>query len=931
MFKFYNTPDNFIGGQISVFIQNWNLLTLDKWIRNVLTGYTIELDNIPFQNTIPKTIEFNEHESDLIQKEIEKFLRKEIIEKVSNTCNDTHGYYSNIFIRPKKDGSVRVILNLKSFNDNVVKKHFKMETLHTAINNIKLNQFMASVDLKDAYYSVPIQESDKKYLRFRWKNDHYQFKVLPQGLSSSPRVFTKLLKPVYGKLREMGHVNVPYIDDSLLLGDTYHECLKNIEDTVTLLDGLGFTIHPEKSVFLPTQEIVFLGFIINTLNMTLQLTPERKKSLIEQCKLLLYQKKVTIRDLARVIGKMVASEPGVKYAPLYFKDLEHFKDKSLKGNQGNFDAIIELDIKSKELLHWWIDNIMSSCKSMTISQPSVIFYSDASKTGWGGFNKTYQLTDNGFWTHDEIFEHINFLELKAALLTLQSLGHMLHDTHIRLYVDNTVAVSYIHNFGGRIPSLHNLTKEIWHWCVDRNIWLSVAHIPGKDNVTADKLSRKLNEDMEWMLKPEVFEIIEQVFDKITVDLFASGLNKQKQRYVSFLPDSSGKSAAEVNYRQSQQSIDCSTNLDNSSMVSNSSTTDLSTTILTTTKKFNISRKSTKTTSSEKSSTWDFLCVREHLQSKGVSNNVADIILQSWRSSTSQQYKSYLKKWKLFSSEREINLFDPPTEVILEFLNSLFEQNVGYSGINTAKSAISALCSLVSNRNIGKETLVKRFMKGVFTKKPSLPKYSKIWDVNKVLTYFDKISDNEQLSLLELSQKLAMLFMLLSGQRCQTIYKLELDNVQIEGDTMVAYVSELLKQTKPGVHMKPLVFDRYIINEKLCILRTYEEYVRKTETLRNNEQKVFISTIKPYKSVTKSTIARWVKTVMKSSGINIECFGPHSCRSASTSAALSQGLKIDTIMKSAGWQSAKTFQKFYNKTIIIETENNFAQKILPSSN
>ncbi|CAG2218445.1 unnamed protein product [Mytilus edulis] len=161
MFKFYNTPDNFIGGQISVFIQNWNLLTLDKWIRNVLTGYTIELDNIPFQNTIPKTIEFNEHESDLIQKEIEKFLRKEIIEKVSNTCNDTHGYYSNIFIRPKKDGSVRVILNLKSFNDNVVKKHFKMETLHTAINNIKLNQFMASVDLKDAYYSVPIQESDK--------------------------------------------------------------------------------------------------------------------------------------------------------------------------------------------------------------------------------------------------------------------------------------------------------------------------------------------------------------------------------------------------------------------------------------------------------------------------------------------------------------------------------------------------------------------------------------------------------------------------------------------------------------------------------------------------------------------------------------------------------------------------------------------------
>ncbi|CAC5367449.1 unnamed protein product [Mytilus coruscus] len=126
-----------------------------------------------------------------------------------------------------------------------------------------------------------------------------------------------------------------------------------------------------------------------------------------------------------------------------FKDLEHFKDKSLKCNQGNFDAIIELDIRSKELLHWWIDNFMFSYKSVTISQPSVIFYSDASKTGWGGFNKTYQLTDNGFWTHDETLEHIIFLELKAALLTLQSLRHMLHDTHIRLYVDNTVAIQYI--------------------------------------------------------------------------------------------------------------------------------------------------------------------------------------------------------------------------------------------------------------------------------------------------------------------------------------------------------------------------------------------------------------------------------------------------------------------------------------------------------
>ncbi|CAC5384186.1 unnamed protein product [Mytilus coruscus] len=118
--------------------------------------------------------------------------------------------------------------------------------------------------------------------------------------------------------------------------------------------------------------------------------------------------------------------------------------------------------------------------------------------------------------------------------------------------------------------------------------------------------------------------------------------------------------------------------------------------------------------------------------------------------------------------------------------------------------------------------------------------------------------------------------------------------------------------------------RYIANEK--ILRTDKEYVIKTETLRNKEQKVFVSTVKPYKPVTKSTIARRVKIVMKSSGINIECFGPHSCRSASQSAALGQGLKLDNIMKSAGWKSTTTFQNFYNKTIFTDNESNLAHQV-----
>lgn len=87
---------------------------------------------------------------------------------------------------------------------------------------------MASFDLRNAYYSVDIHEYDQKMLKFQWKGKIFQYTCLPNGISSAPRLFTKLLKPVYSILRQYGHKNVGYIDDSLLVGDNYTECEANV-------------------------------------------------------------------------------------------------------------------------------------------------------------------------------------------------------------------------------------------------------------------------------------------------------------------------------------------------------------------------------------------------------------------------------------------------------------------------------------------------------------------------------------------------------------------------------------------------------------------------------------------------------------------------------------------------------------------------------
>ena len=154
-----------------------------------------------------------------------------------------------------------------------------MHGLKEILKMVEKNCFMASLDIKDAYYSIPVDESSRKYLKFIWKEQLYQSCVLPNALSPCPRWFTKLLKPPLAELRKSKHDISAYIDDIYLQDDTKENWIINIIDTVTLL-RLGFTVDAEKSQFLPTQELDILGFTINSVNMTVTLKKEKKEELV---------------------------------------------------------------------------------------------------------------------------------------------------------------------------------------------------------------------------------------------------------------------------------------------------------------------------------------------------------------------------------------------------------------------------------------------------------------------------------------------------------------------------------------------------------------------------------------------------------------------------------------------------------------------------
>ena len=243
--------------------------------------------------------------------------------------------------------------------------------------------------------------------------------------------------------------------------------------------------------------------------------------------------------MARVIGKIIATFPAARYGPLHYRALETNKIAALKCNKGHFDRPMDLSEDAKLDLEWWIANATSVYRPILLSKPTIEIRTDASGEGWGATD--LNSCSGGRWNMQELAfakqNEINYLEMLAAGFGLKAYCSHMRDAHILIRVDNTTAVAYLNNMGGtRSAPCNDMALQIWDWCSDRNIWITAAHLPGCQNVEADFMSRKFNDNIEWMLDRGVFTTIVQRFGEPEVDLFASRLNAQLPVYVSWMPD-----------------------------------------------------------------------------------------------------------------------------------------------------------------------------------------------------------------------------------------------------------------------------------------------------------------------------------------------------------------------------------------------------------
>ena len=151
------------------------------------------------------------------------------------------------------------------------------------------------------------------------------------------------------------------MDDTYLQGNSFVSCQQNIYATVTLLQDLGFNINQKKYVLIPTQNLEFLGFLLDSHLMTITLTARRKADILEVCSNLLKHNRPKIQFVSTVIGMVIAALPGVQHGALHYRILESEKTATLRQNAGDYNKRMTLSPLATVEIQWWLTNINSSC------------------------------------------------------------------------------------------------------------------------------------------------------------------------------------------------------------------------------------------------------------------------------------------------------------------------------------------------------------------------------------------------------------------------------------------------------------------------------------------------------------------------------------------------------------------------------------------
>jgi hypothetical protein len=275
-----------VGGRLAKFQSEWNSITSKRAILNIIArGYRLPFREKPITTCIPPYQCFSGDSKVTWTNVVKGMLAMDAIEEVADP--NSRGTYSHMFLRPKPNGKKRPIINLKQVNNRLNVLPFKMATPKSVLRSLRENDWTTSIDLKDAYFHVPMAKPHRKYLRFAILGRAFQFKTLPFGLAPAPRVFTQLITVLVKWAHSRGIQVIPYLDDWLLYNLDRDLLAHQTAQLTEMAESLGWVINRRKPDLAPSQTFEFLGIQLDTRRGMAKPVPRRVDSMMLMARKLL--------------------------------------------------------------------------------------------------------------------------------------------------------------------------------------------------------------------------------------------------------------------------------------------------------------------------------------------------------------------------------------------------------------------------------------------------------------------------------------------------------------------------------------------------------------------------------------------------------------------------------------------------------------------
>ncbi|XP_071175761.1 uncharacterized protein [Mytilus edulis] len=544
---YFLDPSRFVAGNVHKNTELWGKI-LDKnqemknWIENFvdinnfMQPFKGIFWNVKYNNDYPPTRIFKnasncEHHVDFINTELLSRLRSGAISYLGKLGEVKPPHIvSPITIEPLKP---RLCINLMYLNCFMKDTPFNLDTLVDVPRTIKQNAYLTKLDDKSGYDNVFVTESSRMLLGFQWGGHYFCCNTLPFGWKNSAYVYHNLNLQAISFLRKKSISCLLYIDDRLIESFNGYidprldnELMRSniaIKYSVKLFVNLGYFLNIDKSVLIPTQSIVFLGMIIDSVKASFFITKKRKEKFCALRESILKKSTCQITILQKFVGICISLSLAIPGAKLYTSTCNRAISKAIKGPMF---IIIDEDLR-KELQYWsFIDNWTKPFPWVNERHNvlSLSLSSDASDYKWGAIfnNEGVRHDFSDYWngeTKDLPIMVKEALALKNALICIKTL---IINKRVTAEVDNQAVVYAWNNQYSKNNLINEIMKEIFQLTFQQNCNLSLSYIHTSEN-PSDYLSRVYSKS-DASISKRTWIYIQQKFGPHSVDMFSLDSN-----------------------------------------------------------------------------------------------------------------------------------------------------------------------------------------------------------------------------------------------------------------------------------------------------------------------------------------------------------------------------------------------------------------------